>query len=159
MPLILFPHLQILSHLFMMALYQMKQKCHLTAPSWSRKQWLNKTVLPLRPLHKTRTAEMQLRDNRTKVTEELRKKLSLIVAWNPMTAWNKIPSHPALVRQQEKPEAASVRVDLSPQAREHNPSAVPGHPTGRCQVGRWQGRELDPLWSSTGIWTGINYSA
>lgn len=135
---ILFPYLQILSHLslLMTAPYQVKQKCHLTAPSWSRKKWLNQTVLPLRPLHKTRTAEMQLKDNRTEVTEELRNTLSLIVAWNPMTAWNKIPSHPPLVTPQEKSEAASVRVDLSPQGREHNPSAVPGHPTGNA---KWAG--------------------
>lgn len=164
MALILFPYLQIFSHLslFMMALYQIKQKCHLTTPSWNRnKVTLNRTVLPLRPLQKTRTAEMQLKDNRIKVTEELRKKLSLIVAWNPMTGWNKIPSHTPLATQ-EKSEPASLRVELSPQAREHNPVCCPRKSPrivpGQCQVGRWQGslcRELDLLWSRQGHGTGI----
>lgn len=45
-----------------------------------KQKTLNRTVLPLRPLHKTRTAEMQLKDNRIKVTEELRRKLRVTVA-------------------------------------------------------------------------------
>lgn len=165
MALILFPYLQILSHLslFMMALYQIKQKCHLTPPSWSRnKGTLNRTLLPLRPLHKTRTAEMQLKGNRIKVTEELRKKLRVIVAWNPMTCWNKIPSHTPLVTQEEKWEPASLRVDLSPQAREHSPICCPRKPHRSIPSGQVTGQSREN-WTRCGAaeghGTGINYSA
>lgn len=60
--------------LFMMALYQIKQKCYVTTvPSGRKNVTLNRPVCLSGQLHKIRTAEMQLIDNGFKFTEELRK--------------------------------------------------------------------------------------